>query len=89
MNWYSCKTAARGNFKVIWLNPDSGKWDTYQDGLSQAAAQRLALKVEYELSPRWFNRNVPAKAIQMDPAPTPPPGPQNPVAPSGTQPGGL
>lgn len=57
--------AATRKWRVEWVNPETNKWETYQEGLSRARAERLAMDVEYVMSPRWFGKHAPAKAVPM------------------------
>lgn len=52
---------ARGSWAVVWLQ--GGEWVPYQRDLSRARASRLARDLQYTLSPRWYGRNIPAKAV--------------------------
>ena len=51
-------------YTVWWMNPDiQNKWDIYQSGLSKTKADSLAHKIEFIMSPRWFDHNVPTRVL--------------------------
>ena len=48
---------------VYWVDPDTKRWAIYGSNLSRTAADKLAFKVTYVLSPRWGHDNVKTKVV--------------------------
>lgn len=49
---------SRYNYSVEWINPETERKEVYQEGLSHARADELAITLKTVLSPRWFGRNA-------------------------------
>lgn len=61
------QTRKRIKYKVLWVNPENHRLETYQKGLTKKEAERLAYELKYGFGARWFDTN-PETYVEEDPS---------------------
>lgn len=52
-------------YAVRWHNPETKRWEVYQENLSMARAQKLSSDLRYTFGVRWFGQNVATEVVGM------------------------